>query len=103
MGLSCIEILMFESTQILLGLDICPKVRVWIARMGICVCMCACVFACESLLIEIYHKIITVILDIDIYIQVIGVFVSESMWVCVCLKVSFDQIRSYNYNCNFGF
>ena len=35
--------------------------------------------------------------------QVIGVFVSESMWVCVCLKVSFDQIRSYNYNCNFGF
>ena len=32
--------------------------------MGICVCMCAC----ESLLIEIYHKIITVILDKDIYI-----------------------------------
>ena len=31
-------------------------------------CVCICVFACESLLIEIYHKIITVILDLDTYI-----------------------------------
>ena len=27
-------------------------------------------FACESLLIEIYHKIITVILDLDTYIYI---------------------------------
>ena len=33
-------------------------------------CVCICVFACESLLIEIYHKIITVILDFDQYIYI---------------------------------